>query len=547
MSDSKGIHGSKTSHPPRSRIEKLEAEIFLLQEKLSNTRRELECLAPHAAQRANVGPLEEGPALRASEGQLSRLLDLAPVAILETDATGVIIYANAAAADILDLVDLQAQGRESDVLDWHLCWPTGQPLKASERPIERALKGKAVEEAEIILGRPGGIHQKMVLRLGAVPIQSANGKIEGTLVTLTDVTSRYAAAEALRASEERSRLAFEAAYACAWELDPTSGKSTWDVAAGGLLSLSEEVPFTTAIATFVHQDDVPEVEAAVASALDPTGQGRYALEHRAAPVISPSGPRWLQSLGQTHFQGFGSDRQPVRLVCVTTDVTERHLANQRHTLLVAELNHRVKNTLAVVQALAEQTRRAADKRSSGSTESRQLHASFQARLLALARAHDLLTLENWEGATLQDIIDAAIKPFGSRNEQERAEQTDREKISFEGPHIRVAPEASVALSIGIHELATNAVRHGALLLPDGEVTIAWEISLAQDCVELCWKEHGGPEISGPPPANHHGFGLRLLERGLARQLGGQIRLEFASAGLCCRMTMPLSAGRVARC
>jgi two-component sensor histidine kinase len=572
MSDVSDSRSCGSAGPASSRVDELEAEIRSLQEKLLSARAVIEKLVSGetrpafqlnpptvagaislVASQAGKRALHQAETMlaarkqtfRASDGQIARLLDLAPVAILEADAAGVFLYANTAAVSILQLSDLELQGIPFDAIGWSLCWPDGQPLMTCDRPITRALQGETVEDIEIVLRWPDPVRRALVLRVGAVPIWTDTGHIEGALVTLADVTARHAATEALQASEDRSRLAFEIANACAWEYDPASGISSWDAAARSLLNLPDVLPFEAAIAQFVHPDDVEQAKASVASALDPAGAGRYALQHRAPLAGTTLGERWLQSLGQAYFDGVGAARRAVRMVCVTTDVTERRLAEERRTRLVAELNHRVKNTLAVVQALAEQTRRATDKRHIGSPERRHFHADFQSRLLTLARAHDLLTRENWAGATLQDVFSAATQPFIGRVQQPVSGLSGRERIEWAGPTIRVAPEASVALSMGIFELATNAVKHGSLSSPFGQVMVTWAVSADRASVALKWEERGGPDVSGPPPLHLHGFGLRLLEGSLARQLGGNIHLDFAPAGLCCHMTLPLNGGRLA--
>jgi two-component sensor histidine kinase len=567
MSDVSDLRDGVTGEPTKARLNELEAEVWSLQEKLSSARATIEKLvsggtrmahrsnspAPAGAinlatfqaelpalLQAGEAPVEKKQAFRARDGELARVLDLAPVAILETDAAGIFLYTNAAAASVLKLADFPLQGTCFDEVDWSLSWPDGRPLTRSDRPITRALRGEAVENIEIVLRQPARVVGDIVLRVSAVPIWTDNGRIEGALVALADVTARRAATEALQASEDRSRLAFEIASGCAWEYDPESGVSTWDTAARRLLNLPERLPFEAAIEHFVHPDDVEQVKTSVASALDPAGDGRYALEHRAAPALTTSEVRWLQSLGQAYFDGVGAARRAVRMVCVTTDVTERRLADERQTRLVAELNHRVKNTLAVVQALAEQTRRATDSRPAGSPERRRFHSDFQSRLLALARAHDLLTRQNWESATLRDVVAAATQPFTIDAQPSRSQ-----KIEVAGPVVRIAPEAAVALSMGMFELATNAAKYGALSVPGGQVKVTWAVLDDHSGVELQWEECGGPVVSGPPPATLHGFGLRLLERGLARQIGGKILLDFASTGLYCHMNLPLHGGRIA--
>jgi two-component sensor histidine kinase len=225
-----------------------------------------------------------------------------------------------------------------------------------------------------------------------------------------------------------------------------------------------------------------------------------------------------------------------RLVCITVEVTERKAAADRQSLLVAELNHRVKNTLAVVLAIAEQTRRATDGRrlpgpGGAPPERRRFHSDFQARLLALARAHDLLTQDAWQGAPLDKLLRAALAPFRD------AEAGAASSIAVSGPPVQLAPEPAVALSIALHELTVNAARHGALSSPTGRVSVSWAPTADGSHLGLEWVEEGGPRLAGPP--SHRGFGANLLGRGLGRQLGGEVTLLHPPKGLRCHMRLPL--------
>jgi two-component sensor histidine kinase len=196
---------------------------------------------------------------------------------------------------------------------------------------------------------------------------------------------------------------------------------------------------------------------------------------------------------------------------------------------VAELNHRVKNTLTVVLALAEQSLRA----TGGGPERRRFHADFQARLLALSRAHDLLTREAWRETDLAGLARAALAPFGVLG-------TDGApaRIEARGPRVLLAPESAVSLAMALHELATNATKHGALSRPAGAVSLVWGPAPdAAATLDIAWTESGGPPLAGPP--SRRGFGLHLLERGLARQLGGEVALEHRATGLAFRLRLPL--------
>jgi two-component sensor histidine kinase len=338
-------------------------------------------------------------------------------------------------------------------------------------------------------------------------------------------------AEARRAREERLRLALEVAGGCAWEHDPASGLTRWDPAALLMLGLPEQIPFEAALSCFVHREDLDRVRNAIAAALDPSGDGTYSVEHRTPCPGEDGHDRWLRSLGQAWFQDEGSSRpRPLRLVCVTSDITQRRAAAERQRILVDELNHRVKNTLAIVQAISEQTQRTMLTPKSG--EGGSFHASFQARLLALARTHDLLTAEGWQSSALSGLAGLALHPF-----VDAAPAEEGERVRIAGPTVRLAPETAVALAMALHELARNAAQHGALSSASGRVTVNWHVIGDGSVVELSWSEEGGPTLSGPPA--RQGFGLRLLERGVGRQLKAEVTTLFATTGLRVHIRLPL--------
>jgi PAS domain S-box-containing protein len=205
---------------------------------------------------------------------------------------------------------------------------------------------------------------------------------------------------------------------------------------------------------------------------------------------------------------------------VMRDVTERKRAEELQRLLVNELNHRVKNTLATVQSVAGQTLRNA-------TDLVDARESLTTRLLALARAHDILTHESWEGADLRDVVNSLIASHG-----------DAGRFGVEGPSIRLAPKAALSLSLALHELMTNATKYGALSNEDGRVALTWRRTVDTDVerLNLRWEEIDGPSVSTP---SRQGFGSRLITGGLARELGGDVRLEYPSAGVVCTINADL--------
>jgi two-component sensor histidine kinase len=198
---------------------------------------------------------------------------------------------------------------------------------------------------------------------------------------------------------------------------------------------------------------------------------------------------------------------------------ERRQADEHRQLLLDELNHRVRNTLTSVQAIAMQTFRG--KAEPDATE------AFQARIMALSGAHDILTREHWDGADLRDIVMQATAPH----------RGDPSRVRFAGPSIRLLPKSALALAMALHELCTNAVKYGALKGDHGRVSIEWQVTSASAFprLRLCWEESGGPPVQGP---TKQGFGSRLL-RSLAEDLDAQVDLHYPSTGVVCTIDAAL--------
>jgi len=198
---------------------------------------------------------------------------------------------------------------------------------------------------------------------------------------------------------------------------------------------------------------------------------------------------------------------------------ERRQADEHRQLLLDELNHRVRNTLTSVQAIAMQTFR-------GRAEPDATEA-FQARIMALSGAHDILTREHWDGADLRDIVMQATAPH----------RGDPSRVRFAGPSIRLLPKSALALAMALHELCTNAVKYGALKGDHGRISIEWQVTSASAFprLRLCWEESGGPPVQGP---TKQGFGSRLL-RSLAEDLDAQVDLHYPSTGVVCTIDAAL--------
>ena len=207
------------------------------------------------------------------------------------------------------------------------------------------------------------------------------------------------------------------------------------------------------------------------------------------------------------------------------DVTDQKRGEEHQQLLIHELNHRVKNTLSIVQALAMQS-------FNDNVEPAAARRTFDARLTALSAAHNLLTMENWESAGLLETIKASVAATAGAN---------IERVSIEGPDTVIAPQTAVSVAMAVHELCTNAIKYGALSNDTGRVEVRWATSPASGGMidlELQWTESGGPPVVAP---SRRGFGTRLIERGLSAELRSKVTLDFDPGGLRCTISAKLPA------
>ena len=206
------------------------------------------------------------------------------------------------------------------------------------------------------------------------------------------------------------------------------------------------------------------------------------------------------------------------------DLTRHKEEQAQSRMLIDELNHRVKNTLTTVQSIVSQGLRNA-------SDPAEIREAIESRLFALSRSHDLLTRENWESAGLLDIVNAALKPFGIANGRS-------ERFNVTGKNVRFPPKATLALGIAFHELATNAAKYGAFSGETGRIRVGWTIEPAPEGnrLILTWREENGPPVR---PPSRTGFGSRVIERGLALELGGTTPLDYRPDGVVCTIDIPV--------
>jgi PAS domain S-box-containing protein len=277
------------------------------------------------------------------------------------------------------------------------------------------------------------------------------------------------------------------------------------------------------VAEIVGQTDAeilpPENRSAVV-ALKQAVLDRGVPQDGEVAIHTSTGARWYD----LHIEPVrGESGAVVGLTCAAVDITERKEGEAHLRLLMRELTHRSKNLLAVIQAMARQTARY-----TGTVES--FIDQFSARLLALARSHDLLVQESWHGASLEELVRSQLGHHLDRGGSQ---------IKVAGPAVLLRPEAAQSLGLALHELATNAAKYGALSVPTGQVSITWNWQPpAQSAgITINWVESGGPPVSG---RDRVGFGSMMIERNLSRSIGADVQLTFAPEGVRCRIDIPAS-------
>jgi PAS domain S-box-containing protein len=307
----------------------------------------------------------------------------------------------------------------------------------------------------------------------------------------------------LRESEERFRLMSEEAPVMIWMSKPDGSCLHLNRMLREFWGVGEHDIETFDWSATMHPEDAEEVSRQIMDGIERrspvTVKGRYlaadgtyhVLRTTARPRYSPGG-------------------QFVGMIGVNVDTTALDKAEAQQRMLIDELNHRVKNTLATVQSLAAQSLRNAD---SATARDR-----FEARLTALSGAHQILTERRWESAALAEIVERALAPFHLER-----------RVTVAGPPAALPPRQTLSMSMALHELATNAVKYGALSNGLGTVTVQWERVAAPGCgLRLTWQEQGGPTVTKP---SQRGFGSRLIEQNLAADLGGEVRIDYRPEGV----------------
>jgi PAS domain S-box-containing protein len=353
------------------------------------------------------------------------------------------------------------------------------------------------------------------------PIESSIREVRAVGDALCQASeTRRQMEHSLRESEDRLRLALASADTGAWDWDLTTNALTWDRRMRELWGLGPDAPvtFDTFLSALHPQDRQPTL-AAIKLAQDPDDPVEYDVEYRVMG-ISDGAERWIASKGRAHF----SAGVAVRMTGTSRDITERKHWEEHTQLLMREITHRSKNLLAVIQAMARQSK-------VGSKTVADFEARFSGRLQALAAAHDLLVQRDWHGVSVADLVKSQLGHYLD----DHASQ-----IEISGDTMIVTPEAAQNIGLAVHELSTNAAKYGALSVPQGEVSVRWsctENGTGDTRFQMVWTERDGPAVT--PPA-HRGFGQVVLEQLAARALQGESGLAFAPKGVRWTLDIPAS-------
>ena len=334
--------------------------------------------------------------------------------------------------------------------------------------------------------------------------------------TVQDISERRTYEDALRDSEERLQIGLAAGQLGHWSWDAATDRLDFSPQCSAIFGLEPGIPLTwRKLQRLLHPEDAPVAARAVKESL---AAGKdYTLEYR---VNRPDGTRvWVAARGRPVY---GKSGLPPGMIGVVQDITERKRSEEKIRLLMAEVNHRSKNLLAVVQSIAHQTS------AKGSPKS--FARRFSERLQGLAASHDLLVGNAWQGVDLMELVVSQLAHF---------RDLVRQRIHFDGPPLQLRPAAAQALGMALHELATNAGKYGSLSSENGSVWIGWGLAAAPDGTRfrMTWREAGGPPVEIPVIS---GFGTKLIAHMTEIALQGKASLDYAPEGVTWSIDAPLS-------
>ena len=347
---------------------------------------------------------------------------------------------------------------------------------------------------------------------GPMPLSGTPvAEVETLMAELRRTAARRQAAEDwLRESKDRLQTALNVAQLGSYRYDPRHRVFSGDTRSQEIFDFPKNEATIEEILKLVHPDDVEMVQANLEASLDPVDPRLSATEFRLRR--GDGEVRWVETLGRAYFEGDGRERRAVSYVGTLADITERKEREEKEHLLMREINHRAKNMLSVVDAIAHQT---------ATRNPEDFVERFSERIQALSANQDLLVRNEWNGVEIEDLVCAQLKLFadliGSR-------------IAVQGPRLRLKAASAQAIGLALHELATNAGKYGALSTDTGRVDVRWGTS--GDIFTISWTEREGPLVSAP---KRRGFGTIVMEAMAERSVDGTVDLDYVPSGVTWRL------------
>ncbi|MGC5779038.1 sensor histidine kinase [Methylobacterium sp. NFXW15] len=366
----------------------------------------------------------------------------------------------------------------------------------------------------------------VVVQVSGQALTDENGAFTGMVGVVQDITTRIETRSELQAHDHRLRAATAVARLGIFEWHMLDDHAVWEndrmFEIFGHAPEDGTIGKTEFLNGILHPEDRAEVRKAISAALREDRD-----LHISGRIRRKSDGAWRTIDMAGRFERDAPDRLPRRLIGVVADVTDRRLAEERQTLLIRELHHRVKNTLATVQAIVGSTARTA-------TDIDSFYEAFVGRIKSLAHTHSVLTEATWQTASLTGLLVNELRPYA-----EVAEAGGEDgRVVLEGQPIDLPSDIAVPIGMAIHELTTNAAKYGALSNRTGRVTVAWDLEPGGPAgtLRLTWRETGGPPVQ---PPRRQGFGSRLLQRVLITQVQAEVTTDYAPDGFSLTMRAPL--------
>ncbi len=346
-------------------------------------------------------------------------------------------------------------------------------------------------------------------------IHDAFGRPLRHTAVIQDLSARKQAEQDLQASKDRLQLAFDATRLGWWQYDPLLRVTSGDPRFKEIFDVTADEISNEDLIKRVHPDDAEKFRAKREAALDPANPKPY-VRHEYRVRRRDGTVRWVEGNALAYFERDGPERRVVSFGGTVQDITERKEREEKEHLLMREINHRAKNMLSVVNAIAQQTAT----RSPGD-----FVEHFSERIQALSANQDLLVRNEWAGVGIADLVRAQLSHFGD---------LIGSRIARQGPELRLNPASAQTVGLALHELATNAGKYGALSTDRGRVDISWGLADG-DTFTMSWTEREGPPVAAP---KQRGFGTIVIEEMVERSVGGTVELDYDPSGVTWRLTCP---------